>query len=85
MAEFGKDQLVEAMRAAAGEDESTDLASTVFEASFADLGYDSLAVLEIASRIEREYGIDLPEDTMAGVETPAELVDLVNGQLRAVA
>ncbi|MFD0346149.1 acyl carrier protein [Kitasatospora aburaviensis] len=38
---------------------------------FSDLGYDSLAVLETVSRIEREYGIRIPEDALSAVRTPA--------------
>jgi minimal PKS acyl carrier protein len=81
MDKFTMADLVRVMRAAAGEDEAINLDGDILEVSFADLGYDSLAVMETASRVEREYGVSLPEETMATIETPKEFVELVNGQL----
>ncbi|MBO3749321.1 acyl carrier protein [Streptosporangiaceae bacterium NEAU-GS5] len=83
MAMFTQADLVGYMRRAAGEDESISLDGDIAEVTFADLGYDSLAVMEIASLAERELGVRLPEETMAGVETPQQFVDLVNEQLPA--
>ncbi|GAB3888124.1 acyl carrier protein [Kibdelosporangium lantanae] len=85
MQKFTMADLVRIMRAAAGEDESVNLDDHVLERSFSDLGYDSLAVMETASRVEREYGVALPEETMAALETPTEFVDVVNGQLATLA
>jgi act minimal PKS acyl carrier protein len=84
MATFTQADLVRVMRAAAGEDESINLDGDILEVTFADLGYDSLAVMETASRVEREYGVTLPEQTMAGIDTPQEFVEFVNDQLAAV-
>lgn len=50
---------------------------------FDELGYDSLALLETHSRIHRDYGVEISEDDLSEVKTPRELVDLVNGRLRA--
>jgi act minimal PKS acyl carrier protein len=83
MAEFTVEDLTRIIRAAAGEDEALDLESNITEMSFADLGYDSLAVMETASRVEREFGILLPEDEMASIETPKEFMAFVNAQLTA--
>lgn len=51
---------------------------------FDELGYDSLALLEAASRIKRDYGIELSEDDLVRARTPAELVDAVNARQRAI-
>lgn len=48
---------------------------------FEDLGYDSLALLETAARIEREFGARIPEEQITEVKTPLELLDLVNRSL----
>jgi len=48
------------------------------------LGYDSLALLETYTRIEREYGISLDEDALATVRTPDSLIEVVNTHLAAV-
>lgn len=42
----------------------------------ADLGLDSLAMLQLQSRIERRYGVELPDDALAMSVT--ELVTFVD-------
>ncbi|MFJ3793437.1 acyl carrier protein [Kitasatospora sp. NPDC090091] len=66
------------MREGAGQAEGIDLDGDIADVLFSDLGYDSLAVLETVSRIEREYGIRIPEDALSAVRTPGEFLDLVN-------
>lgn len=68
------------LRESAGVDESVDLHGDVDHKEFSELGYDSLAVLEITARIEQEYGIKIREDDMPGLTTPARLVDYVNSR-----
>jgi minimal PKS acyl carrier protein len=48
---------------------------------FEELGYDSLALLESAARIEQEFGVQVPEDRIHDLQTPREVLDLVNGAL----
>src|SRR5450759_3113926 len=38
-----------------------------------DLGLDSLARVELISRIEDGFGVQLPEDTLSRAETPRDL------------
>lgn len=76
--------LEEIMHRCAGDDESTDSFQQAPERVFADLGYDSLALLETQSVIRREYGVDLSEQALGAAETPQQLVDLVNRWLSAV-
>ncbi|SFW78420.1 acyl carrier protein [Amycolatopsis australiensis] len=69
---------------AAGADEATaGVDADAVDTSFEDLGYDSLALMETASRIEREYAIKLDESVLADADTPRALLDLVNEQLSA--
>lgn len=63
----------------AGADESIDLDGEVLDMEFAELGYDSLALLETASRLQREFGIVLDDDATIAAATPRALLDLVNG------
>lgn len=42
-----------------------------------DLGFDSLGRMELLLRVEREFGVDLPEDTLAAAETVGALLDAV--------
>jgi act minimal PKS acyl carrier protein len=85
MDKFTVADLARVMRDAAGEDELVNLDDKILQCSFGELGYDSLAVMETASRVEREYGVALDEDAMAAVETPTQFLELVNGQLAALA
>ncbi|MDH5195124.1 MAG: AMP-binding protein, partial [Nitrospira sp.] len=40
-----------------------------------ELGFDSLARVELILRIQRAFGIDLPQDTLARAETPRDLLE----------
>lgn len=42
-----------------------------------DLAFDSLGRMELLLRVEREFGVDLPEDTLARAETVGALLDAV--------
>lgn len=78
---FTLDHLRRTLRAGAGADEEMDLDGDIADVEFGDLGYDSIALLETTSRIEREHGVSLDEDSVASAKTPRELIDLVNAQL----
>jgi len=44
-----------------------------------DLGFGSLARVELMMRLEQAFGVSLPEETMARAETPADLLVAVLG------
>ncbi|WP_308195688.1 antibiotic biosynthesis monooxygenase [Dactylosporangium sp. AC04546] len=69
------------LQAAAGEPEPRDLGGAVLDTPFADLGYDSLAMLETTSRVEREFDVRIPDDTVAELATPRQFVDHVTARL----
>ncbi|MGH6690784.1 MAG: acyl carrier protein, partial [Gammaproteobacteria bacterium] len=48
-----------------------------------DLALDSLARMELLLRIERAFGVALPEDTLARAETVRDLLSAVQRVLRA--
>ncbi|MFC4910148.1 acyl carrier protein [Actinomadura gamaensis] len=85
MARFTVADLVRALRAAAGEDDAIDLDGDILDLEFEELGYDSLALMETAAAVEREFGVELSEDDMADVLTPRAFVDLVNVRMAAAA
>ncbi|MER8073218.1 MULTISPECIES: acyl carrier protein [unclassified Streptomyces] len=78
---FTIDDLKSILREGAGADEDVDLDGDILDAEFDALGYESLAMLETAGRIEREYGISLDEEIFADARTPRALIALVNKQL----
>jgi act minimal PKS acyl carrier protein len=80
---FTIEDLKRFMRESAGEDEQLNLDGEVLDRTFEELGYDSLALMETTSRIERELEVALPEDELAGIATLRQYVGFVNGQLSA--
>ncbi|MFD0206397.1 MULTISPECIES: acyl carrier protein [Saccharothrix] len=73
------DDLRRILRQSAGADEGVDLDGDILDLEFADLGYDSLALMETASRITREYGIALDDEAALTATTPRRLLAVVNG------
>ncbi|MCK7625833.1 acyl carrier protein [Streptomyces sp. RS10V-4] len=83
MAAFTLDDLRRILVSCAGENDGADLHGDILDTPFRDLGYDSLALMETAARVEREYGIDVSDDDIAEVETPRGLLGIVNDALGA--
>ncbi|MEU0135854.1 acyl carrier protein [Streptomyces sp. NPDC006296] len=83
MATFTQADLVGCIRQAAGEDEGLDLDGDIGEITFADLGYDSVAMVEVTLLVERKLGVSLPEEGTGKDATPKGFVDLVNELLPA--
>jgi act minimal PKS acyl carrier protein len=79
MSEFTMDDLRRVMQEAAGE--NRHLEGDVLDQPFTELGYDSLALLEAAARVERSLGVQIGDDDIAGVGTPRDFIQLVNDRL----
>lgn len=73
--------LTRLLRESAGEEEGVDLDGDVLDTDFVELGYDSLALLQVIGRIQREYGVEIPDDAAADAETPRALLAVVNAAL----
>ncbi|MFB7086472.1 acyl carrier protein [Streptomyces sp. NPDC056296] len=81
MSELTLPVLVEIFRQCAGEAEGIDLQSEdVGEVELNALGYDSLALLEAISQVERKYSIGMP-DAESRIRTLNEFLDQANEQL----
>ncbi|MFF7239078.1 acyl carrier protein [Streptomyces collinus] len=76
-------ELTDLLRECAGVDEGVDLDGDVLDTPFDELGYDSLAVLQVTGVIERDYRIQLSDDTVAEATTPRLLLEFINEQLGA--
>ncbi len=79
--ELTADELKDILRTVAGEGDDGALDGNIMDSGFADLGYDSLALLETGSRIERQYGITLEDSAVTDAETPRALLEVVNDLL----
>ncbi|MFJ7773342.1 acyl carrier protein [Streptomyces sp. NPDC097107] len=80
--EFTLEVLRRILLEGAGADEGVDLDGDILDTDFEELGYESLALLETAGRIEREYGIALDDDVFTDNPTPRGLITAVNAQMR---
>ncbi|MCO1576045.1 acyl carrier protein [Crossiella sp. SN42] len=75
------DELKEFLARAVGEDETVALDGDILDTNLMDLGFDSLAIIDTTSRLERHFKIKVPESAAADIETPRHLIDLVNQQV----
>jgi minimal PKS acyl carrier protein len=78
---FTLNDLKEIMRACAGIDELVDLDSDIGSRTFEDLGYDSLAVLEMTAKIQNMLGVVITDDAAKKLTTPQSMADYVSAQL----
>lgn len=78
---FTLEDLKRTLTEAAGVAEGVDLDADILDTEFEVIGYESLALLEAGSLIEREYGICLDEEAVGEANTPRAFIDVVNAQL----
>ncbi|MCM2414181.1 acyl carrier protein [Streptomyces sp. RKAG290] len=78
-------ELTTLLRDCAGVGEGVDLDGDVLDVPFDDLGYDSLAILQVTGVIERDYHIQLSDDTVAEASTPRILLEFINDCLSSTA
>lgn len=84
MSTFDIDDLRRLLTEVAGEAEGAVPPHLFGEQDFDTLGYDSLARMEVASRLWQQHGVRIPDDLLFDVRTPQELLDLVNGAVAGV-
>ncbi len=61
---------------------SVEDAQVKLEAKFADdLDADSLDLVELVMALEEEFGVEVPEEELEGIETVGQAYDLVVGKL----
>ncbi|MFC0037788.1 acyl carrier protein [Actinomadura rayongensis] len=81
--EFTLADLARILLDAAGAVEGAAFDEGIVDAELEQLGYDSLAILETGSRIEREYGITLDDGVLVDARTPRAVIEVVNAHLAA--
>ncbi|OJF16157.1 acyl carrier protein [Couchioplanes caeruleus] len=84
MSKFDVAELREIMSASVGVEDDVYFDGDHLDVPFADLGYDSLAILELASQIQRRYGVQIPDEAVTeDMTSPRAAVDYVNSRLVA--
>ncbi|MEV2275903.1 acyl carrier protein [Nocardiopsis sp. NPDC049922] len=84
MTRFTPDVFRRVTRESVGVDDTVDLDGDILDTPFPELGYDSLAVMEIANKVEKEFGLSLPEEDLGDLETPRAFIDYVNSRVEVV-
>lgn len=74
-------QLLEVFRKTASEITERDLSQVAEDGIIADLGIDSLELLEVIGSLERDLDIRVPDDQLVGIQTVDQLLGLVESKL----
>lgn len=62
------------------EDFDWDRADTL-DTPFDEIGYDSLALLEVTARVQQEFKVKIPDEAVHEMKTPREALGYLNGRL----
>ena len=74
---MNNNELLSLFQRVASEAAEKEIGNVELNSDIADLGIDSLAMLEIVAAMERELDVMLPDDSLAGVVTVSDLVELI--------
>lgn len=78
MKDFDLDDLRAIMKSCAGVADGIELGGDILDIPFDELGYDSLALLEISHRIEDQQGMVIPDGSVETMKTAREVIAFVN-------
>jgi act minimal PKS acyl carrier protein len=79
MSDFTLTDLQRILESSSGAADGADWASPeILHLTFDQVGYDSLALLEMAAVIDQEYGARIPDDAIPDLKTPQLVLDYVN-------
>ncbi|WP_207934283.1 acyl carrier protein [Actinomadura sp. KC06] len=70
---------------AAGSVQQLDDGQEIIDADLYDLGYDSLALMEMAARIKERFDVDIPDEEVTDLRTLRHILDRVNSSTGATA
>lgn len=74
---IAREDLLKRFTAIASKVAERDVTLKSADMPIADLGLDSLNLLEIIGEMEKEFRIRIPDDQLVGIATVSQLVDLV--------
>jgi len=73
-------ELLEIFRRTASEVAEKDFNTVAEAAKISELGIDSLGMLEIIGSLERELKIQIPDESLAGIQTVKDLLNAVEAR-----
>ncbi|HKU43075.1 MAG TPA: acyl carrier protein [Polyangiales bacterium] len=76
-------ELLQIFRSTASEIAEKDLSKVDEAGVIAELGIDSLELLEVIGSLERDLDIRVPDDQLVGIQTVGQLLNLVSTKLSA--
>ena len=76
-------KLIEMFTQTASEVAEKEFSDITEQTVIADMGVDSLAMLEVVGEMERNLAIQIPDDKLVGIETLAQLLDVVQQRIDA--
>ena len=80
-----REEIVEAMKEVLASELGVDADKVTADARFKeDLDADSLDLVEVVLALEEKFGVEIPDDEIAGVKTVGEAADLVIAKQAAV-
>ena len=82
---MNRSELIQIFQRMATEVAEKDFSHVSEDAKIADLGIDSLGMLELVGSMERELKIAVPDEQLVGIQTVRQLLDLVEKRTRASA
>lgn len=80
MAGMNRVELLETFQRTATEVAEKDFHGVAESTAIADLGIDSLGMLEIIGSLERELRIQIPDESLAGIQTVKDLLNAVESR-----
>jgi minimal PKS acyl carrier protein len=78
MRQLTLDDLRRIVRQCGGEAEAVDLDGDIADVTFEELGYDSLALIEMGAQIQQEFGVVVSDGAIEHMKTPRATVEYVN-------
>jgi acyl carrier protein len=74
---FSRTELLQMFRKTAAEIAEKDFPNISEATVISELGIDSLGMLEIVGAMERQLKIQIPDESLAGIQTVKDLIELV--------
>jgi acyl carrier protein len=80
---MNRPELITIFQRMASEVAEKDFSHVTEDAAIADLGIDSLGMLELVASMERELSVSVPDEQLVGIQTVRQLLDLVERRVAA--